>query len=347
MACWHWAICLLGVTLAEHWNGRSSVTATSATSTRLMREVEENGDISLLDAEEADARVDDHHPPPCREDYSCDRSDVEMESHSTMRIAVYTYNIGGYEAMRSDFVPCVPDGVDAFLFIDEVGMRRFGKTVRRWKDLGWRIMNFTQIPGNKHVSGPRLTSKSLKFTPPSWLLNGTWHWLVEHDGNIVLDLHRLRHFVRNLRRRALVLLNWGYHTDCTGDGFKCFLTEVGSMLTERIQYVASSKENVVKWKELLEKMHIGKLTHGGRKYLPPNYYETNVIFRNLKHSKAKKVRDAFEKTFLKCQEIQRDQFLLPFFLWQDELSHSTEAIPIENLVSDLGYCMVGTRVGRN
>ena len=25
-------------------------------------------------------------------------------------------HLGGYEAMRSDFVPCVPDGVDAFLF---------------------------------------------------------------------------------------------------------------------------------------------------------------------------------------------------------------------------------------
>ena len=32
---------------------------------------------------------------------------------------------------------------------------------------------------------------------------GTWHWLVEHDGNIVLDLHRLRHFVQKLRKRSL------------------------------------------------------------------------------------------------------------------------------------------------
>ena len=35
-----------------------------------------------------------------------------------------------------------------------------------------------------------------------------------------------------------VLLNWGYHTDCPGDGFKCFMTEVSSMLTERLQYVS-------------------------------------------------------------------------------------------------------------
>eukprot|EP00438_Fugacium_kawagutii_P002750 Skav229386 [mRNA] locus=scaffold4358:54301:55095:- [translate_table: standard] len=264
-----------------------------------------------------------------------------------MRIAVYTYNIGGYEAMRSDFVPCVPPDVDAFLFIDDVGMSRFGTTVKNWEKAGWQVKRVTQIPGTKYVSGPRLTSKSLKFTPPSWLLNGTWHWLVGHDGNVLMDLHRLHHFVLKQRRHPLVLLDWSYHSDCTGDGFKCFMTEVTSMLGERLQYVARSKVNVVKWKELLEKMHEGKLTHGGRKYLPPNYYEASVIFRNLKHSKAGKVTDVFEKTFLKCREIQRDQFLLPFFLWQDKLSRSTKAVPIDELVDDLGYCMVSTRVGRN
>ena len=136
---------------------------------------------------------------------------------------------------------------------------------------------------------------------------GTWHWLVEHDGNIVLDLHRLRHFVQKLRKRSLatwqlrvsihgecttvpdfardhfrprktnllgvsglvmfgvslfwpilswgslccqlvllkVLLNWGYHTDCTGDGFKCFMTEVSSMLTERVQYAAQQPKQPI------------------------------------------------------------------------------------------------------
>ncbi|CAJ1368554.1 unnamed protein product [Effrenium voratum] len=329
--------------MAWCWALLFAVPVGAATTPRLMRRVAADGEIGFLDmAGEAVTTVDDHHPPPCREEYKCDR---EKSRHkSNMRIAVYTYNIGGYEAMRSEYVPCVPKEVDAFLFMDDVGMRRFGHTVKRWQEVGWHIRNYSQVTGTKHVSGPRLTSKSLKFTPPSWLLNGTWHWLVEYDGNIVLDLHRLEPFLRKKRKRSLVLLNWGYHTDCPGDGFKCFMTEVSSMLTERLQYVASSKENVVKWKDLLEKMHVGKLTHAGRKYLPPNYYETNVIFRNLKHTKAKKVRDAFEKTFLKCQEIQRDQFLLPFFLWQDELNHATEAVPIQNLTEEVGYCMVSTRV---
>eukprot|EP00913_Durusdinium_trenchii_P021568 g20268.t1 len=236
-------------------------------------------------------------------------------------------------------------------FLDELGHSRFGKAVKRWR--------------TKHVSGPRLTSK--KFTPPNWLLNGTWQWLVEHDGNIVLDLHKLKRFLRKRKRRSL--------DPRTAKGERRrFSTEVednstsreffSSMLTERVQYVASSKENVLKWKDVLQKMHVGKLTHGGRsafpsstplalafcaylqKYAPPNYYETNVIFRNLKHKQAGKVRDAFEKTYLKCQDIQRDQFLLPFFLWQDRLTpnHSTEAIPMERLVEEVGYCMVDTRV---
>lgn len=64
----------------------------------------------------------------------------------------------------------------------------------------------------------------------------------------------------------------------------------------------------------------------------PKGCHSKVIFRNLKHKKSPKVRvarpfrgfpssgcrfeDAFEKTYLKCEEIQRDQFLLPFFLWR-------------------------------
>lgn len=64
---------------------------------------------------------------------------------------------------------------------------------------------------------------------------------------------------------------------CAEDGFDCFMTEVSSMLTERLEYVESSKDNVMKWKDLLEKMHQGKLTHQGRKYAPPNYYELNAL----------------------------------------------------------------------
>lgn len=341
---------------AEAPRGSASSAEDRRSYPRLLRRVEAGGEVSLLhQGEAAESKVDDHHPPHCREAYTCNRHSEPITSRHRLhraqrsRIAVYTYNIGGYEEMRDDFVPCVPPGVDAFLFLDELGHSRFGKAVKRWRALGWHIMNFTQMPGTKHVSGPRLTSKSLKFTPPNWLLNGTWQWLVEHDGNIVLDLHKLKRFLRKRKRRSLVLLNWGYHTDCSDDGFDCFMTEVSSMLTERVQYVASSKENVLKWKDVLQKMHVGKLTHGGRKYAPPNYYETNVIFRNLKHKQAGKVRDAFEKTYLKCQDIQRDQFLLPFFLWQDRLTpnHSTEAIPMERLVEEVGYCMVDTRVGRN
>ena len=194
-------------------------------------------------------RVDDRHPPPCQKEYTCDAQRVNQSAQIQERIAVYTYNIGGYEEMRGEYIPCVPSHLDAFLFIDEISQKRFGLTVvKKWQEQGWRVVNFTQVDGTKYVPSSRLTSKSLKFAPPGWLLNGTWQWLVEYDGNIVVDLHRLAPFLQRRREQALVMLNWGYHQDCSDDSFKCFMNEVTNMLTERVQYVARSRENVLKWK---------------------------------------------------------------------------------------------------
>ena len=35
------------------------------------------------------------------------------------------------------------------------------------------------------------------------LRQGTWHWLVEYDGNIVVDLHKLGPFLHKRRKHAL------------------------------------------------------------------------------------------------------------------------------------------------
>mmetsp|Transcript_34515 Transcript_34515/g.61250 ORF Transcript_34515/g.61250 Transcript_34515/m.61250 type:complete len:335 (-) Transcript_34515:49-1053(-) len=293
--------------------------------------------------------VDPHQQPHCSREYTCDaKRGAYGGRRPKNRVAVYTYNFGGYEAPRATHVPCAPTEVDAFLFLDEIGWSRFGEVeLNAWLSNGWKILNVSLIPGTKEVSAPRITAKSLKFTPPSWLLNGTWDWLVGFDGNIVLDLHKLSLFTEQQRNRALVLLDWSYHMNCTDDSFRCFEKEVTSMMTQRQQYIATSRENVVRWKELLEKLHQGTATTAGRQYRPPNYYEANVILRNLKHKKSGSVRDAFQKTFLKCYEIQRDQFLLPFFLWQDNLDQDTEAMPLSSLSAELGYCTVGGHLGRN
>eukprot|EP00440_Ansanella_granifera_P056903 gb/GFBE01061683.1/.p1 GENE.gb/GFBE01061683.1/~~gb/GFBE01061683.1/.p1 ORF type:complete len:136 (+),score=11.54 gb/GFBE01061683.1/:1-408(+) len=43
----------------------------------------------------------------------------ENDQKGGRRIAVYTYVVGGYEAIRDTNVPCVPAGVDAFFFVDD------------------------------------------------------------------------------------------------------------------------------------------------------------------------------------------------------------------------------------
>ena len=59
------------------------------------------------------------------------------------------------------------------------------------------------------------------------------------------------------------------------------------------------------------------------------------------------VSQAFGRTYEKCHEIQRDQFLLPYYLWHANLSFDTEAFPMTFLADSVGMCMVNTREGRN
>ncbi|CAK8994340.1 unnamed protein product [Durusdinium trenchii] len=175
--------------------------------------------------------------------------------------------------------------------------------------------------------------------------NGEWEWLVEFDGNVVLDLHTLGSFLDKYVSKPLLLLDWSYHEDCGDDGFQCFSRELNDMLRTRRKYIEDSKENIEAWERKLAKEHEG--ISGTRKYTPPYYYETRIILRNLEHERSSEVTQAFRKTYEKCHEIQRDQFLVPYFLWHANLSFDTEALPMRYLADSVGMCMVGTRVGRN
>lgn len=87
------------------------------------------------------------------------------------------------------------------------------------------------------------------FSPPVLLpsRNGEWEWLVEFDGNVVLDLHTLGPFLDKYSSKPLLLLDWSYHEDCGDDGFQCFSRELHNMLHSRRKYIEDSKENVEAW----------------------------------------------------------------------------------------------------
>jgi hypothetical protein len=65
---------------------------------------------------------------------------------------------------------CTP--TQAFLFLDDHTKERTdSNSLNLWKKLGRQVKSVTLQAGSEFVTGARLTSKLLKFTPPSWLLH--------------------------------------------------------------------------------------------------------------------------------------------------------------------------------
>ncbi|CAJ1402358.1 unnamed protein product [Effrenium voratum] len=276
-----------------------------------------------------------HRPPSCK--FKKDHGITGK------RIAVYTYVTGAYEEIRDFNVPCVPSGVDAFFLIDEATRKASKSSVlTTWRRHGWWVLTMRPlIEGTTQVPLPRLAAKSLKFTPPSWMLNGTWDWLVEFDGDISMDMSAIRTLVDKYRDKPLLLLKWYWRDDCSA--WDCFIQECTDMLNKRREYVQTSYDNIVKWKDELTKLH----NDPTRPFQPANYYELGVMFRNLAHPKSKVVDDTFRQVLDRCKSIQRDQFLMPFYLWNASLDKDVEALTVATLYSQLQYCKVGTRQKRN
>ncbi|CAK8994338.1 unnamed protein product [Durusdinium trenchii] len=112
--------------------------------------------------------------PNCRVEYTCDAHRTRsFGDYARKHIAVYTYNIGSYEGgMRNEDVPCVPSNVDAFLFLDDdTKQRSDSNALNLWKKQGWQVKSISLQAGSEFVTGARLTSKLLKFTPPTWLVH--------------------------------------------------------------------------------------------------------------------------------------------------------------------------------
>ncbi|CAK9106990.1 unnamed protein product [Durusdinium trenchii] len=278
------------------------------------------------------------HPCGLRANHRCPTP--QRARPRTARIAVYTYNLGGYEEPRAFQVPCAPTEVDAFLFLDDVTLLKAPKAaLAHWKHQGWHIKRVALQKGTRYVSAERLTSKFLKFTPPRWMQR--YDWLIGYDHDMTINLDKLPQFLQDHQDKPLLMLKW-YWRDCNADAFKCMLWEMDDMLTKRPEYVSSSRRNVQQWKELMTSMHDGQ-----RPFRPPHYYESCIIARNLKHKRAQAVKTAFEKTYKMSHDIQRDQFLLPYYLWHESLSQELVAMHLWEMQEGLDFCSVPTKRKRN
>lgn len=237
-----------------------------------------------------------------RANHRCAKRHIKQKAH----IAVYTYNLGGYEEPRGFQVPCVPDTVDAFLFLDARTKRKAPK--------GWKLKIVPLEDATPYVSG-------------------------DHD--MTINLQKLPRFLEDRDDRPLLMLKW-YWRDCEDDAFKCMMWEMNDMLTKRPEYVKSSRRNIQHWKELMRSLHEAR-----EAFMPPHYYESCIIARNLKHEKAETVRNAFEKIYNMSHDIQRDQFLLPYYLWRHDLSYELEALHLDEMQEQLDMCSVPTKRKRN
>ncbi len=149
---------------------------------------------------------------------------LQASSWDAMRIAVYTANIGGYDEVRHKYIAQVPEGIDAFYFLDVKSMRNNEKALQEWRQQGWNISTYSQIDGTQFVNGPRLTGKQIKFKPPGWLVD-CYDWLIYQDANVMINLAEMESFLRLRKKDALVLLDWCHeYPMCCGEGkgMKCF-----------------------------------------------------------------------------------------------------------------------------
>eukprot|EP00435_Cladocopium_sp_Y103_P012173 s3038_g3.t1 len=260
-----------------------------------------------------------------------------LQSSKSLRIAVYTENIGSYDPVRSENIAAVPEGVKAFYFLDELTIRKNERALEKWKEKGWTIQPYTMVEGTKYINAPRLTCKRLKFQPPSFLTKN-FDWLIHHDANIRMDLERIAPFLRARQNSAMVLLDYCYeYPQCCGEGrgLECFKHSTGFYLSQAPQLtpekISTSMDKLKSWRDLvIQKVQKKQMSM-------PHFYKLNVIIRNLQHEKAAQVKDAFDKVYEKSHEMQRDQPILPVYLEDHNL---TQDISVVSRYKSLGSFVV-------
>jgi len=264
------------------------------------------------------------------------------EASASVPLAVYIYNLGNYDPIEVENIPCVPSkGMDAFFLVDNDTYEASKDVLDKWAEKGWTVSKlmskFSETP---QVSQERLTAKNLKFLPPSWLRNSSkYNWLVTFDSTLGLDLTKLSDFVNQDQHsdKSVILLKW-YWANCTG--YDCFENELQTMLNKP-EYVGNSREETVEWKAYLDNLH------SAEHISMPFYWETSVFMRNLRHEKASAVNTAFLQTYTKLHEIQRDQFVLPYFMEKNDLLPTIYSASLEELQTNLSLCMLNDHSLRN
>lgn len=234
---------------------------------------------------------------------------------------------------------------------------RQARSLRIWDRRGWRIRNIHHVNSTAFVTSARLTSKFYKWVLPDELKS--YDWVLSFDANYHVNLHGLEALVRQHRFHALVLMDWqhffrerrvryrrphvmrAFGVDVAPTtGFDHFQTEASGMLDgSRWGYVGTSFDNCALW---LEEMRRLVLTPAAKEHgqLFGTYYDTSTLLHHLSHPSWPSMRRALHDVYRASHLIERDQFLLPFFLWRHRVLGITASLPLAKFTEHLCRCAI-------
>ena len=193
---------------------------------------------------------------------------------NTLKIAVYTENIGGYEEVRIEGIPSVPSGMDAFYFADPATLDKHEGAFALWRKNGWTTIEYTDMQqGTEQVSGQRLTAKKVKLDPPDWITEGKWHF----DAQKWIRLEKLPCFIQKRSNASLIVHNWCRPSRmcCSQGGFGCFQAEARKLRGHERQRIENSSQEYFQWvSDVTEMVKNSTLSL-------PHYFETNIFHAKL------------------------------------------------------------------
>ena len=272
-----------------------------------------------------------------------------------LKLAAYTYTIGGSSPLPAKKL--VPDchakvGVDCFYYC------KMPDNNSAWAKGGWRLRAIELLNGTEYVSASRLTAKHYKFVLPMELQR--YDWVLSFDDHFHMELDGFAALVQAHSQSVFILLNWHHFwrqimsdvrsrkmfdlaTKDEYNGFAAFQAEAKSMLSWRSGYLGGSYQNAVRWLEAMRSLVASKAAPG----LFSDYFDLSILIHHVSHPLwPKEARHVLMNTFQQSHFIERDQFLLPYYLWlSPQVYKATAIVQVRTLSQKLCRCVVpGERV---
>ena len=205
---------------------------------------------------------------------------------------------------------------------------------------------------NFHVRLENIAAIAAKYAHKALILLDWKHWAIADAINAALQENAKNtqgaddgHPDDNGEEAALVAsgLRTGWHN---------FEQEIHSMLSpdqKRFGYIGASRANCISWWERMRAIHNAQQQrrmrngNGGGSSSAEffgTYYDTSTILHHVSHPVWPEARKAMAGVYARSQSIERDQFLLPYFLWRHpKVLEATYAMQVDELTSGLCRCI--------